>query len=379
MGVLIGMLCCASKVTVKKSKATDDAFFAIYSLFSLDPEIARCFKAHSFREMNILPGLSRSAKNKPFHDIRNILDAEEKAYSSDEESYDSMMIYQKEGSSNSLVSELSTSVKSQKWHLRKTNSKLVAGYHGPISSSGKSFSKQISNENMENQAIQAESDSRFFSNRSQSASKFNFSAHSLASLVSALPEENSPMSEMQSAAVHAEPSLDSYAGYVDFTVEDFVEDEDEVTRHHEDTYPVPLQCEETHTHTNADTNGHNEYYEEGQEQEDRDDEYIERVFSKTRHNRVDEVLSELAQGFGLDTRDQFGNTLLHICAQNNHVKLAKKIFQVYPHVGVSARNLKLLTPLDYAEKYKFDKMQALLVGLGAEHGVPKDQFRAQFR
>lgn len=318
----------------------------------------------------MLPGLSRSAKNKPFHDIRNIVDEGQQAYGSDDEAYDSVMIYQKLGSSNSLKSESSLSSKSQKWHLRKTNTKLLDGYHGPVSSSGQSLPKQISSENLENQPTQPEGDSRFHSNRSQSAGNFNFSALSLASLASALPEESSPVS--QSTPLHAEPSLDSYVGYVDYNVEDYVEEAAEEPR--QDEAADPWQPQDVYTHTEQ-----AEYYEEEPVQEDQDEEYIESVFSKTRHNRVDEVLSELAQGFGLDTRDQFGNTLLHICAQNNHVKLAKKIFQVYPHVGVSPRNLKLLTPLDYAEKYKFDKMQTLLVGLGAEHGVPKDQFRAQYR
>eukprot|EP01031_Cornospumella_fuschlensis_P026895 gene26895-32502_t len=325
----------------------------------------------------MIPGLSRSAKDKPFHDIRNILDQEEKGHHSDDDSYDGVMIYNRNRSSNSLKSESSTSSKSQKWHLRKTNTKLVSGYHGPVSSSSTLLRKQSSSENVVNQTAPTETDSRFYTNRSQSSNNLQFSVQSLASLVSALPDESSPMS--QSAAVHAEPALDNYAGYVDFTVEDYVEEEGEESKQLEATEQVQEHVEEPYTHNQVDTTEYTQSYEEEQEEEDKDDESIERVFSKTRHNRVEEVLRELEQGFDLDTRDQFGNTLLHICAQNNHVKLAKKIFQTYPHVGVSARNLKLLSPLDYAEKYRFDKMQALLLSWGAEHGVPKDQFRGQFR
>jgi hypothetical protein len=110
-----------------------------------------------------------------------------------------------------------------------------------------------------------------------------------------------------------------------------------------------------------------------------DEIYTEKVFSKTRHNRVEDILKAVDQGFDVNTRDKHGNTLLHVCAQNNHVKLASQLFQRCPAMSMSIRNRKLLTPLDYANKYNFARMQQWLLGRGAQRGVPVNQLRCRFR
>lgn len=42
------------------------------------------------------------------------------------------------------------------------------------------------------------------------------------------------------------------------------------------------------------------------------------MFSRVRHRRLEYVLKALEDGFDASTRDRNGNTLLHVCAQNNH-------------------------------------------------------------
>lgn len=100
-----------------------------------------------------------------------------------------------------------------------------------------------------------------------------------------------------------------------------------------------------------------------------DDEEIESIFSKVRHNRAEAVIAAIQDGFDANTVDAFGNTMMHVCAQNNHRKLASMLLQQFPTIDVNARNLKGLTPLDYAEKYGFQKVASWLVSVGAVQGA----------
>mmetsp|Transcript_12287 Transcript_12287/g.18619 ORF Transcript_12287/g.18619 Transcript_12287/m.18619 type:complete len:312 (+) Transcript_12287:43-978(+) len=93
---------------------------------------------------------------------------------------------------------------------------------------------------------------------------------------------------------------------------------------------------------------------------------IERVFSKVRHNRFKVVEEALREGFDPHSVDNNGNSLLHICAQNNLSKMANLCLQYGS--DVNAYNKKGLTPLDYCDNYNFDKMADWLVTMGAENG-----------
>lgn len=99
-----------------------------------------------------------------------------------------------------------------------------------------------------------------------------------------------------------------------------------------------------------------------------EDNYTDIVYSKARHDRADFVLDALQDDFDVNTRDRYGNTIFHICAQNNHKKLASTILKNFPQSQVSRPNKKGLTPLDYAEKYGFTVMAAWLRGKGARTG-----------
>jgi hypothetical protein len=105
---------------------------------------------------------------------------------------------------------------------------------------------------------------------------------------------------------------------------------------------------------------------------------IELVFSKARHNHMDAVLEALQTGFNINTVDSYGNTLMHVCAQNNHRKLASALLQNFPTCNINKNNLKSLTPLDYAEKYGFQKMSSWLKGVGGIQGPTSTaQFSSQ--
>ena len=95
---------------------------------------------------------------------------------------------------------------------------------------------------------------------------------------------------------------------------------------------------------------------------------IETIFSKVRHNRTEAVISAIDQGFNVNSVDTYGNTILHVCAQNNLRKLASTLLQRYPQIQLNTENLKGLTALDYADKYGFEKVSTWLIGVGAEHG-----------
>lgn len=102
-----------------------------------------------------------------------------------------------------------------------------------------------------------------------------------------------------------------------------------------------------------------------------EDEIIEFVFSKARHDRQDTVLEMLMQDqFHPNSRDVHGNTLLHVCAQNNNRSLANKIVKLCGDtVDVSAKNHKGLTALDYCDKYGHVKFRIWLTGVGGRSGT----------
>eukprot|EP01033_Poteriospumella_lacustris_P011350 gene11350-8072_t len=112
-----------------------------------------------------------------------------------------------------------------------------------------------------------------------------------------------------------------------------------------------------------------------------DDDVVEMVFSKARHDRQEYVLDMLLHHqFNPNSRDQYGNTLLHVCAQNNHRSLAAKIIKHCggpDRVDVNARNKKKLTPLDFCDKYGHVKFRMWLTSFGAVSGdTRQDQFHS---
>jgi len=106
---------------------------------------------------------------------------------------------------------------------------------------------------------------------------------------------------------------------------------------------------------------------------------IDMVFSKARHNHADEVILAIQNGFNANTRDVNGNTIMHICAQNNRKKLAATLLQKFPQCNIRAENLKNLTPLDYAEKYGFASMVTWLKEVSAQDEAQTARNVSKFR
>jgi ankyrin repeat protein len=59
-------------------------------------------------------------------------------------------------------------------------------------------------------------------------------------------------------------------------------------------------------------------------------ELIATVFSKARDNHMDCILQKITQGhFNTNAKNEYGNTLLHICAQNNHLETFPEYKRLY--------------------------------------------------
>lgn len=93
---------------------------------------------------------------------------------------------------------------------------------------------------------------------------------------------------------------------------------------------------------------------------------IEQLFSKVRHNRMDEVKVLLRQGTSARLKDSNGNSLLHICAQNNLRKMASLVLE--HGADINAENKKGTTPLDYCDNYHFDQLGEWFVQNGGDNG-----------
>ena len=92
-------------------------------------------------------------------------------------------------------------------------------------------------------------------------------------------------------------------------------------------------------------------------------EEIELLFSKIRHNRVEYVMHQLNEGFDPNIIDVNGNSMIHICAQNNRKYLAEIILDYGCDINI--KNKKCLTALYYSQKYEFHKMSNWLITNGA--------------
>jgi ankyrin repeat protein len=66
------------------------------------------------------------------------------------------------------------------------------------------------------------------------------------------------------------------------------------------------------------------------------------------------------------TQDANGNTMLHVCAQNNSKKMANLCIK--HGCDLNARNRKGMTPLDYCDMLKFSALAEWMVNMGAENG-----------
>jgi hypothetical protein len=128
------------------------------------------------------------------------------------------------------------------------------------------------------------------------------------------------------------------------------------------------RTESTKSSASLQSSSAEEVFEVQSDEGEADEDELEMVFSKTRHNHADVVIAAIQKGFNVNSIDSYGNTIMHICAQNNHRKLASTLLQRFPQCSVNTENFKGLTPLDYADKYGFQKMSGWLTSAGAVNG-----------
>jgi len=109
------------------------------------------------------------------------------------------------------------------------------------------------------------------------------------------------------------------------------------------------------------------------------------LFKAARHSKLSEVQDGLDAGARIDGRDEHGNTLLHVAAQNGHKKLLKLLLR--RGANVNLQNNKGNTPLHYCYAYGYgDLGKEYLVekagahthirnheGLTAEEGIRKQE------
>jgi hypothetical protein len=92
------------------------------------------------------------------------------------------------------------------------------------------------------------------------------------------------------------------------------------------------------------------------------------LFSFVRHNRYEAVESLLQQDPELlIQKDENGNGLLHIAAQNNHRRVAKLLLKM--RADVDAKNTTGNTPLHYCYSYGYSQLAEFLVTVGADEQV----------
>ena len=87
------------------------------------------------------------------------------------------------------------------------------------------------------------------------------------------------------------------------------------------------------------------------------------LFSKVRHNRVDEVGEIFDMGIPVDVQDENGNTPLHIACQNGRTKIVRLC--VERKGNLNAQNDSGQTPLHFCAAYGYHKLGGYLIAEGA--------------
>ena len=91
----------------------------------------------------------------------------------------------------------------------------------------------------------------------------------------------------------------------------------------------------------------------------------EEIFSKIRHNRLEEVGDLLRSGVPLNLRDRFGNTMLAIACQNGLKRMSKLLLR--QGADINATNYKGNTPLMFCFTYGYgDTLGQYLMSKGAD-------------
>jgi ankyrin repeat protein len=88
------------------------------------------------------------------------------------------------------------------------------------------------------------------------------------------------------------------------------------------------------------------------------------IFSFARHNKFSELETLFMEGLNPDSKDEHGNTILIIAAQNNN----KRIIKIALRYGaqINMQNMMGNTALHFAKEYKYDSIFEYLIQKGAD-------------
>ena len=81
-----------------------------------------------------------------------------------------------------------------------------------------------------------------------------------------------------------------------------------------------------------------------------------------RHGRVAEIQAALNNGFGIDEKDGYGNTLLFVAAQNGLKQVTRLCLR--HSADINQKNERGNTPLHYCFKYGHDDLGSYLIRKG---------------
>jgi len=95
------------------------------------------------------------------------------------------------------------------------------------------------------------------------------------------------------------------------------------------------------------------------------------LFTKALNNRYKQVEELFAMGVPPDTRDEHGNTCMHVAAQNGNKRLIKAALRWGADINV--QNKQGQTPTHYLFAYKYEELAAYLISKGADDTI-QNQF-----
>lgn len=95
---------------------------------------------------------------------------------------------------------------------------------------------------------------------------------------------------------------------------------------------------------------------------------IDIVFSQARHGRLQRLQESIEEGFGIDTEDETGNTILMVAVQNNHRKMVE--FLMRRGSSVNHTNVNGNSALHFALAYdRSGELAEFLIENGADDTI----------